>query len=101
MLADSLCAVQIELVVRVKLSVSVTSSSCESVGDSHGQFTRFQNALFSGPMCICASIGGENTGGQFKSTNWHTWHPSTANSLSCEMATEIQKGTILLDVVSR
>jgi hypothetical protein len=87
----------------LELPISVAPSPCKSAGDCHGQFTRLQNSFlsFSGPVYICASIGGEKAGGQFKSTSWDTSHPSTANSLSCGMAAEIQKGTMLLDVVSR
>ena len=99
---NPLRAVDATLVVRVELPVSSTSSSCRATTDFHGQSMRRQNDFLpsSGPIYICASIGGEKAGGQFKNTRWDTWHPRTAKSLSCRMTTEIQKGTMFLDVVS-
>jgi hypothetical protein len=58
---NMLRAVDATLVARVELPVSSTSSSCRATTDSHDQFIRRQNAFLpsSGPIYICASIGGE------------------------------------------
>jgi len=100
---NPLRVVDVKLVVRVELPVSSTSSSfCRATTDFRNHSIRSWNAflLSSGPVYSCASISGEKAGGQFKITRWNTWHPRTANSLSCRMTTEIQKGTMLLDVIS-
>ena len=85
-------AVDATLVVRIELRVSFTSSSFRPTTRPHEQSMRRQNAFLpsSGPRYICASIGGEKAGGQFKSTRWDNWHPRMANPHSCCITTEIQ-----------